>query len=247
MIGRLDMKTRQLLFLLLKGVLNRSPDDLIEILDDAGLLAEATTKPALQRDLAEFIDSYVELSLRELQVGRILTEFVDIVTLYHIRLDPELLLLIKALVGVEGLGRRLDPDFDMTTYIRPFIEATLKEKMAPTEVMKDLRSYLQSFYQLSRSLPRDLKEIITRINRGTVKIDLEHRGLDRFIIELDKASNRLSSSFIIAALLIGSAIIVTTDKGPKLFGFPFLAFVGYVVAGVFGLWLLIAIFRSGRL
>ena len=55
------------------------------------------------------------------------------------------------------------------------------------------------------------------------------------------------SSLIIAALLVGSAIIVNSDKGPKLFGFPFLAFCGYAVAGVIGLWLVIAIFRSGRL
>ena len=247
MVGHLEGKTRQFLFQLLLAVLNKAPDDLIEALDDAGLLADAATKPALRRDLAEFIDSYVDIPLRELQVGRLLSDFVDVITLYRIRLDPDLLLLVKALVGVEGMGRRLDPDFDMMTHIRPFIEAAMREKMAPGEVVKDLRSYLQSLFHLSRNLPRDLKEIVTRINRGTVKIDLEHRGLDRLITELDKSSNRLSSSLIIAALLIGSAIIVTTDKGPKLFGFPFLAFIGYVAAGILGLWLVIAIFRSGRL
>jgi len=247
MVGHLEGKTRQFLFQLLLAVLNKAPDDLIEALDDAGLLADAATKPALRRDLAEFIDSYVDIPLRELQVGRLLSDFVDVITLYRIRLDPDLLLLVKALVGVEGMGRRLDPDFDMMTHIRPFIEAAMREKMAPGEVVKDLRSYLQSLFHLSRNLPRDLKEIVTRINRGTVKIDLEHRGLDRLITELDKSSNRLSSSLIIAALLVGSAIILNSDKGPKLFGFPFLAFMGYVVAGFIGLWLVIAIFRSGRL
>ena len=247
MVGHLEGATRQFIFLLLLALLNKSPDDLIETLDEAGVLSEAATKPALRRDLAEFIDSYVDIPLRDLQVGRLLSEFVDIITLHRIRLDPVLLLLVKALIGVEGLGRRLDPEFDMMIHIRPFIQAAEKEKGAPGEVMRDLGSYLQSLFRLSRNLPRDLKEIITRINRGTVKIDLEHRGLDRLITELDKASKRLSSSLIIAALLVGSAIIVTTDKGPKLFGFPFLAFAGYVVAGIFGLWLVIAIFRSGKL
>jgi ubiquinone biosynthesis protein len=247
MVGHLEGVTRQFLFRLLLALINKAPDELIECLDDAGLLAEASTKPALRRDLAEFIDSYVDIPLRELRVGRLLSEFIDIITLHRIRLDPDLLLLVKALIGVEGLGRRLDPDFDMMTHIRPFIQAAVKEQATPGEIVKDFSLYLQSLFRLSRNLPRDLREIITRINRGTVKIDLEHRGLDRLITELDKASNRLSASLIIAALLVGSAIIVTTDKGPKLFGFPFLALIGYVVAGIFGLWLVIAIFRSGRL
>lgn len=247
MVGRLERETRQFLLRMLMALLDRAPDDLIDTLDDADLLAEPAAKPALRRDLAEFLDSYVDIPLRELQVGRLLSEFVDIITHYRIRLDPDLLLLIKALVGVEGMGRRLDPDFDMMAHIRPFIESTVKENMVPGEALKELRSYLQSLFQFSRTLPRDLKQIISRISRGTVKIDLEHRGLDRFITEVDKSSNRLSSSLIIAALLIGSAIVVTTDKGPKLFGFPFLSFLGYVIAGIFGLWLLIAIFRSGRL
>ena len=247
MVGRLEGKAKQLLIQALLAVLNRAPDDLVEALDDAGLLPESSAKQPLRRDLSDLIDSYSDLPLRELPVGRILTEFVDIITLYRIRLDADLMLLAKTLVSVEGMGRRLDPDFEMMTHIRPFVEAAVKEKLAPGEVVKDVRSYLLSLLNLSRSLPRDLKEIVTRINRGTVKIDLEHRGLDRLITELDKSSNRLTSGLIIAALLVGSAIIVNSDKGPKLFGFPFLAIMGYAVAGIFGLWLVIAIFRSGRL
>ena len=247
MVGRLEGDLRQFLFKLLLALLNHSPDAVIEALDETGLLAETTARPALRRDLAEFIDSYVDIPLRELQVGRLLSEFVDTITNYRIRLDPELLLLIKAMIGVEGLGRRLDPEFDMMAHFRPFIEATLREQATPAGAVKELRSWLQSLSLFSRNLPRDLREIVTRINRGTVKIDLEHRGLERLITEIDKSSNRLSFSLIIAALLVGSAIIVTTDKGPKLFGFPFLAFLGYVIAGIFGLWLVIAIFRSGRL
>ncbi len=247
MVGRVEGETKQLLFQLLKGVIDRSPDDLVEALDDWALVTDPAQKQPLRRELAEFIDSYCDLPLKELQVGRLLTEFVEIIIAYRIRLDPYLMLLIKALVGIEGVGRTLDPGFDMMSRIRPFVAESLKEKLAPAEVAKELRSSLLALLQLSRNLPRELKEIVTRINRGTMKIDLEHRGLDRLITELDKASNRLTSGLIIAALLVGSAIIVNSDKGPKLLGFPFLAFLGYAVAGIIGLWLVLAIFRSGRL
>lgn len=247
MVGRLEGETRHLILQVLGAVLERSPDKLIDALDEAGGLTGELSRRALARDLAEYIDSYCDIPLREIPVGRLLTEFVDLITLYQIRLEPDLMLLAKALVSIEGTGRQLDPDFDMMSQMRPFIETAFKEQSSPGTAAKDLRSYLLSILHLGRNLPRDLKEIITRFNRGTIKIDLEHRGLDRLIMELDKASNRVSSSLIITALLVGSAIIVHADKGPKLYGFPLFAFFGYTAAGVLGLWLVIAIFRSGRM
>ena len=93
---------------------------------------------------------------------------------------------------------------------------------------------------LTKNLPKDLKEILNSLNRNKFKIDLEHRGLDRFIQELDKSINRLSSSLIIAALIVGSSIIMQTDR-PLLLGFPVFAFLGYTFAGFIGLWWVIAI------
>jgi ubiquinone biosynthesis protein len=104
-----------------------------------------------------------------------------------------------------------------------------------------------SYVNLAKNLPDDIKEILNRINRNKFKIDLEHRGLDYVVRELDKSSNRLSSSLIITALIVGSSLIMQTNRGPLLMGFPVLAVLGYSVAALLGLWLVIAIFRSGRL
>ena len=106
---------------------------------------------------------------------------------------------------------------------------------------------LFSYLSLARNLPRDLKEFINRINRNKFKIDLEHRGLDKFTADFDRSINRLSISLILAAMIIGSSIIMHTNKGPQLLGFPVLAFTGYTVAGLIGLWLVYAIIRSGRM
>jgi ubiquinone biosynthesis protein len=91
------------------------------------------------------------------------------------------------------------------------------------------------------------RELLAKLNRGEMKIEFEHKGLDNFIIELDRASNRLSFSLIIAAIIIGSSLIIRIDKGPKLFDYPLLGIAGYVVAGLLGLWLVVAILRSGKL
>ena len=123
----------------------------------------------------------------------------------------------------------------------------MKERITPAGLSKDVLRTAQSYAVLLKNLPLDIKELINRINRNKFKIDLEHRGLDRLIGDLDRASNRLSFSMLIAALIVGSSLIMQTEKGPMLFGFPILGFFGYSIAGFLGLWLAIAILRSGRL
>jgi ubiquinone biosynthesis protein len=247
MVGRLDAELKGYLADILLAIVRREVDEVISLLLYSGEITDTLNIRALKRDLSEFIDSYYEIPLQEVEVGRMLLEFLEIITTYHIKFQPDLMLLAKALVAIEGMGRDLDPKFDMVTHLRPFIESAVKERISPRHIVKEFSTQFMSYINLAKNLPRDLKEILNRMNRNKFKIDLEHRGLDRFIKELDKSINRLSSSLIIAALIVGSSIIMQTEKGPLLLGFPVFAFLGYTIAGFIGLWWVIAILRSGRL
>ncbi|RNC73190.1 MAG: AarF/ABC1/UbiB kinase family protein [Desulfuromonadales bacterium] len=247
MVGRLDAQLKGYLTDLLMAIVGRDVDEVISLLLYSGEITDALDTRALKRDLTGLIDDYYEVPLREIEVGRVLMEFLEVITTYRIKFQADLMLLAKALVAVEGMGRELDPEFDMVEYLRPFMKEAVRERVSPRQVMKELSSHVLSYATLARNLPRDLKEFLNRINRNKFKIDLEHRGLDRFIRELDKSINRLSSSLIIAALIVGSSIVMQTDKGPKLLGFPVFAFLGYTIAGFIGLYWVIAIIRSGRL
>jgi ubiquinone biosynthesis protein len=247
MVGRLDNQLKGYLLDLLLAITGRDVDEVVSLLSYSGDLPDQLNIRALKRDLSEFIDSYYELPLQEIEVGRMLMEFIEIITTYHIKFQPDLMLLSKALITIEGMGRELDPRFDMIEHVRPFMESAIKERISPRQMVTDIREHFTGLANLVKNLPKDLKELLNRINRNKFKIDLEHRGLDRFIQELDKSINRLSSSLIIAALIVGSSIIMQTDKGPLLLGFPVFAFLGYTIAGFIGLWWVIAILRSGRL
>jgi ubiquinone biosynthesis protein len=247
MVGRLDKELKGYLVDLLLAIIKRDVEEVISLLNYSGDLPDQLNIRALKRDLAEFIDSYYEIPLQEIEVGRILMEFIEIITTYQIKFQPDLMLLTKALITIEGMGRELDPRFDMIEHLRPFMEKAISERISPRHLANDLREHFIELAHLLKNLPKDLKELLNRINHNKFKIDLEHRGLDRFIQELDKSINRLSSSLIIAALIVGSSIIMQTDKGPLLLGFPIFAFLGYTIAGLIGLWWVIAILRSGRL
>jgi len=247
MVGRLDPGVKRYLTDVLSAVIRRDVDDLIDTIVAAGEANENLNKNALKKGLAEFIDGYLEIPLKEIEVGRMLLEFIDLVSTHRIKVHPDLTLLVKVLVIVEGMGRELDPEFDMVGHLRPFLEKEFREQRSPGRLLKEMEQGFEGYLSLARNLPRDLREILNKLNRNKFRIDLEHRGLDRFSKELDRSANRLCLSMIIAALLIGSSIAMQSNRGPMLLGLPAFALFGYSCAGLVGIWWMIAILRSGRL
>lgn len=247
MVGRLDEDLKLQLTDILLAVINKDVDQIISHLLYSGDLHDEGNLNQLKRDLAEFIDDYYDILLQDLKVGRLLIDFIDILSEYHIKFPSNLMLLARALIAMEGVGRQLNPGFNMIEQLKPFAQQVMRERYSPRGIAKETARVFQSYQALGKSFPKDVKEFINRINRNKFKIDLEHRGLERLINDLDKSSNRISFSLIIAALIIGSSLIMQTDKGPMLFGFPILGLLGYSVAAFLGFGLAIAILRSGRL
>ncbi|MFK5926775.1 MAG: AarF/ABC1/UbiB kinase family protein [Desulfuromusa sp.] len=247
MVGRLDDDLKLHLTELLLCILHRDVGRLIRQLLYSGELHDESNLKNLKRDLTEFIDDYYDILLQDLQVGKLLIDFVGILTEHQIKFPSNLMLLSRALFVMEGLGKQLDPEFNMVEQLKPFAEQIIKNRYSPSSIAKDAAQTLQSYQALGKSLPKDIKEFINRINHNKFKIDLEHRGLERLANDLDKSTNRISFSMVIAALIIGSSLIMQIDKGPMLFGFPMLGLLGYSVAGFLGFGLAIAILRSGRM
>lgn len=247
MVGRLDEDLKLQMVDLLVAVLQRDADRIISQLLYQGELVDDINLRQLKRDMSEFIDDYYEIPLQEINVGKMMLEFVEILTHYHIKFPTDLMLLARALVTIEGIGRQLDPEFNMVAHLRPFVEKIVRERMTPANFSKETMRLLHGYGALLKSLPTDLKELINRINRNKFKIDLEHRGLEKLITDLDKSSNRVSFSLVISSLIVGSSLIMQTEKGPMMLGFPILGILGYSIAAILGLWLAIAILRSGRL
>lgn len=247
MVGRLGQDLKDQLINLLQALLDKDVDSIISQLLYSGELTDESNLKSLRRDLDEFIDDYYDILLHDIKAGKLLADFLEILVHHHIHLSPDLMLLAKALITMEGIGRELDPEFNMIAHLRPFVEAIVRERLSPGHISRDFVKVASAYGSLARNLPRDIKEFLNRLNRNQFKIDLEHRGLDRLVTDLDRSSNRLSFSLIIGSLIVGSSLIIQTDKGPMLFGLPVLGLLGYLIAGLLGLWLAIGILRSGRL
>ena len=247
MMGHVDQLSRQNFANILYGY----------VLRDESKIATATLKivewenepdrHALERDIASFMELHLYKPLKEIRMGYLLQEFLGLFVRHRLRLPPDIFLMVKALAEVEGVALLMDPDFDMAERVAPFIKRLQMEKMQPKRLLGDFIESGGALIQLLKSIPEDMHDILTQIKQGRSRIRFEHRGLENFIFEMDRSSNRIAFSLIIASIIIGSSLIITTNLGPHLFGFSMLGLVGYTIAGVLGVWLLISIFRSGKL
>lgn len=202
---------------------------------------------SFERDVEELLDSYHNVPLKYIRAERFLNEMVGLSRKYHLTLPQDFVLLGKTVFIIGGLGRELYPEFNILEVAEPFARKLMLKRFESKEIASSLYKAGEEVLSFLTSLPGQWREIVSKLNRGEMKMEFEHKGLDNFMMELDRSSNRLAFSLIVAAIIIGSSLIIRMDTGPKIFSYPALGIVGYILAGVLGLWLIAAILRSGKL
>ena len=247
LMGRLDDEFIESIGDILKGVHQKDTSRVVRLLLDIGIVKDEIKMQSFRQDVGEFIDRYYQVPLYQLNMVQIIDETMELISRHRIRLPRDLYLIGKALVIMEGVGRTLDPEFDMFSMVEPYIQQILVRKWDPHRLIRDASRVIEGFKDLIDSLPENVKQILLKVRKGELGINLRHQGLDHLIRELDKSTNRLSFSLIIAALIIASTLIMQLDRSPHIFGLPAFGLIGYLIAAVLGLWLVIAILRSGKL
>ncbi|MFH1007669.1 MAG: AarF/UbiB family protein [Candidatus Latescibacterota bacterium] len=247
MMGRLDSEMMEELGTLFAAILDKNVDSMLRGFMRIGIVHRTLDVRTLKSDMADFVDQYTGVPLDQLDIARMVDEIIERVRLHGIRIPPDYILMGKALVAVEGTGRQLDPEFDMIALAKPYVTRLMLRRRDPIRQAKKLTAMMGEYGEFLSALPQDLTQIVHKVKQGELKAQFEHKGLEPFMLELDRSSNRLSFSLIIAALIVGSSLVMQVGKGPQLLGFPLIGIVGYLIAAVLGLWLAVAILRSGKL
>jgi ubiquinone biosynthesis protein len=213
-------------------------------------LTEYDEKPdvrVLERDLTEFIGQHLYVPLKDLQMEKLLQQILKMISRHRLQIPQNLFLMMKALATVEGVGLLLDPDFEMIKQTIPFIQRVKMARYHPKRMANDIVRSGAEFVQLMQEIPGETREILEQMKQGKIKMEFKHKGLEPMLSTYDQISNRIAFSIIIAALIIGSALIVLSKTPPFLFGISFIGIIGFLAAAVMGLWLLIAILKKGKL
>jgi ubiquinone biosynthesis protein len=247
MVGRLDDRARRALARIVHAIQHRDTAELtavaLEIMETRGEIDVA----ALERDLAALIELYGDVPLADLSVRDLLGDVVGTAARHRLRFPSPLMLLIKALVTIEGVGARLDPAFKMVEHAAPMAERLRQRELAPDAIASRVMQALAQTATAVRTMPMHLDAIARKVRDGRLQVQFVHRNLDHFVHEMDRASNRIAFALIIAALIVGSSLIIHAGRGATAYGYPVLGLIGFLVAAVFGGGLAIGIMRSGRL
>ena len=229
------------------AAINKDIDLILRVLINLRVIDDTVDHQAIKAELSELIDRYYGVSVQKINMKIILKEIVDLSFRYELRMPSNVMLLLKTLGTYEDLVLQLDPDFDFISATKPYVSNLIQRRLNPKKIAYETMKSLRDLAGLLRVFPREIELLLRKIKRGELSIELHHHRLENLIIELERSSNRLSFSLIIAAIIVGSSLIMGIEKGPDLFGYPLLGILGYLFAGLLGVWLLISILRSGKL
>ncbi|GHD59393.1 ABC1 kinase family protein [Jeongeupia chitinilytica] len=245
MVGRLPHPRRDQIVDLLAALAERDEHAILAVLLEwTGEVIVDEEK--LAADIAEFMFNYENLPLKDIRFGALLGDIASLMREHEITLPADLTLLFKALVTLEGLGRQLDPDFQMVPHLTPFVREVILARFQPKALYKKGKDGLYEAFHLVAGLPRDIGKLIKQARRGNLRVDLDLKRLDRFGSQLAKSANRLTMGIVTGALIIGSSIVMTVKSGPMLFGLPAFGFLGFLIAFFNTVWLVFSIWVSGK-
>jgi ubiquinone biosynthesis protein len=257
--GYIDEEMMRQVANLFLGYAEHDYDLIMEALEAAGLFSGVSIDlDAFRRDLMETSEPFYGRSLQSISVRDVYEQVIALVLNYRIRLPRSLLLLLKTFIQAEALGKILNSDANILEVTRPYAENLVQKGYDTQKLFKTLGRETQSMGQYARRMPRYVNEILRQAASGQYQLEFRHRGFEQFDRKLERGINRLTVGAVISASTIAASLILNSSQKVMEFELPFfghpsfsitsiLGITGYLIATVLGIWLIVSIFRSGRL
>jgi ubiquinone biosynthesis protein len=245
MVGWISEQRRYQVAQLLHGMVEHDAEAVTDVLLEWGGGIDVE-ESRLQYDVGMFVDQYRGVPLKDLRIGTMLSDVTTILRNHALTLPSDLVLMIKVFLTLDGVGRQLDPDFDMASEARPYLQRALLQRYAPLEMLRRGRRTLVGTMDLIGQLPRDFKRLLQAARRGRLQLHVETQALKGFGEQVNRAANRLTMGIVTAALVIGSSIVMHSVGGLSSRWLLAMGVIGFIGAGMSGIWILYSIWRSNR-
>ncbi len=247
MAGIVDRQTRDDFVDLVESIVNQNEVRATQVLLKLTYREEEPDRRLLEREVADFMGRHLYKPLKDIELGKLLNQLLELATSFRLRIPADIFLMMKALGTVEGVGRILDPEFDMIARATPFITQVKLDRFKPERIADDAYDLGSQLVQFLRQFPNQLLDLANLIRQEKLRLQIEHRGLENMLATHDRISNRISFSILIAALIIGSALIVISETPPLIYGISLIGILLFSAAAIMGIWLLVAILKKGKL
>jgi ubiquinone biosynthesis protein len=234
----------------LLAVIKRDFDLLVSQYVELGLISEEVDIDAFKRDfktdLADVIQPLYDLKISEVKFADYLEILTHLAVKHGLRIPSDLLLMNKTMLILDNIGRQLDPNFNFMSAAEPYAAGLARRRMNPARLLERVKENLSDISDLVQTTPKQLNVFLRKTLKGEISFKVHPAGMDRLIKDIDRSSNRLAFSVIVAAIIVGSSLLVQSGPGGMAFGLPIIGAAGFFIAFILGVWLLISILRSGR-
>lgn len=229
-------------------VLGRDVTGVKRRLRKLGVVWDTSKDAQVDRALEEVFARYFGMSLGQMDPGQVLHDLLDLVYNLHIQLPTRFLLLDKSLLIIEGVVSQVFPDFNVWETARPYARRLIRHRFSPQTISTRFLASADEYRGIFEEYPQQVHQILDKMRRGEFEIRFVHTGLESFGHKLDILTNRVAVTLIAVSMGVTSAIIaVFVQSGPTVFGLSVWGIPGLLATFFFGVWLMWAIFRSGRL
>jgi len=227
---------------------NERVDALPRRLAELGVRYPREREEEFTDELRDVYYRYYGVSLAEIDPLQVIREAFDVIYRMNLRLPTRFVLLDKAIATLASVGIELYPDFNVFEIAKPYARNLMLERFSPERMLARAEKESRELFRVATSLPYQLHDVLEELRDGQVDVGFVHKGLDEFMHKVDVAFNRLVVALIVVGGLIGSSLIgIFAKHGPFVFGVNFLSFIGFLLSGALGIWLLWGVIRSGRL
>jgi len=246
LIGRLSTKMKNGLTGLMLDARSGEPELVLQEMMIQVNIEKEIDKETMIREIMEIMDRNLMVTIDEISIGKTLMDVFDLFRQNRIKIHPAYTMVAKAILTSEETAKSLDRSMNVMKEITPGLKKLYLKKYRPRNVLIALRLLSKDLQRLFEEMPGQMAQILRKLKSGQLEIEFRHVGLEDLIRALDRVSNRISFGLIIAALIVGSSLVIQSEMEPMIFDVPAVGFIGFVIASVMGLWLLWSIIKSGR-
>lgn len=244
LIGRLNPSTQGLLTEMLLAIADVDAPRVAQLTLQLAESGQNVNLIQLENDCDRLLRKYHNQSLAQINFSQVFYEVLQVARDHKIRLPSNMGLYAKTMANLEGAARAFDPDVNLLDQIKPLMADLFRQQLIGNAPLAALLRVALDLKNLSLQSPRQVELLLQRLSSETLKWNLTLQDLEPLRRSLDDSANRLSFSIVVGALIIGAATVVSQQQTTQL---NFISSSLFIAASLIGLWLIISIWRSGRL
>jgi ubiquinone biosynthesis protein len=242
MVSRITHETQDEIIKLLLALSSNRGTEVAEAAIRMSEMQEKFDKLKFVHEISAIVASVHSADAARLNTGQLMFNIIAIGNRNDLRLPPEMAMLAKTLLNLDGITKRLDPDYQPQLVIRAYAERLVAQKLEQKFNPRNFYPALIDLNQLILDLPHRVREILDETAAGRLTFGVKLTQAEEFIGGIHKIANRITVGVIIAALLIASSMMMRVQTRAQLFGYPAIAMIGYLLAAVAGVYLIVSTF-----